>query len=533
MAELGVPPNSLPQGFLYHYPGFYNPSQPQDTASQDGSRTNPSSPSLTNSIPGLRRQIHRASNASDTGSLRSHSQPPRGVAQQVIPVGYQSVPQFFDPAAATFAGYPIARSTPQDAPVPQMVSDAQHTPYANHLEPTLPEAPVAAPQNSPPKEYGGYYVAEQPQPRQLQDYVVGPIPSFSELAQRRRRVSPEITQPFLNTALRRVSRSPSPLGGHMRSYSTGVKEPTLPTNEQRKARIDSVRPPMDNGPIIVNGSYPTPPREPRMRSDTIESLPPDLSNAPGLGIFTNHQAIHQINELQARQQMVLEEMQRQKAVAVETMAPAIANGSTKSSPSVEPNGLTRVPSEGQQPFPSFPEGWINYEASNGQKKNHVEELSPKRTLPPQWRTAAYANSLPSLDTSNAPRAHPQEVQSATLPLLSPVFETRTPSPTASRSNDLSKLINGVKAQAKDNNQQHRRASHTPPSNTNKENRNGQQKSRAQGTENGSRSAGANNNGPWQQQPPNHKGKKKQRKKATEQKTTGEPVPTNAADRKGG
>jgi hypothetical protein len=534
LAELGIPPSTFPPGFLYQYPGYYSAAQSQDTASQDGSRTNPSSPSLSSSIPGLRRQIHRASNASDTGSLRSHSQPPRGVAPQPIPVGFQTGPQYFDPNTATFAGYPIARSTPQDIPVPQLTSDAQYSPLSGHPEPAIPEAPAPHLENSAPKEFVSYYAAEQPQPRQLQDYVVGPIPTFSELAQRRRRVSPEITQPLLNTALRRVSRSPSPLGGHMRSYSTGVHEPNLPTNDQRKARVDSVRPPMDSGPVIVNGSYPTPPREPRIRSDTIESLPPDLSKTSGLGIFSNQQAVHQINELQARQQLVLEEMQRQKAAAVEAMSPAIVNGSTKHSSPVDTNGLMRVPSEGQQPFPALPEGWMNYEASNGQSNVQGEDISPKRTVPPQWRPAVYTNGLPSLDTSNPQRLPPQEIKSATLPLLSPVFETRTPSPTASRSTDVSKLTNGTKAQAKDNNQQHRRASHTPPSNHSKENRSGQQKGKAQGNDNGSKSAGANNNIPWQQ-PSNRSSRahKNKKKKATEQKATGEPLPANAADRKGG
>jgi len=534
MTELGIPSNSLPQGFLYQYPGIWHPSQGPDSSSQDGSRTNPSSPSMTNSIPGLRRQIHRASNASDTGSLRSHSQPPRGGVPQPIPVGYPGMPQFFDPTTATFAGYPIARSTPQDSLAPQPTSDAQRSPLSNPPEPVKPEASKEPIEKATPKEYVGYYVSEPPQPRQLQDYVVGPIPSFSELAQRRRRVSPEITQPLLNTALRRVSRSPSPLGGHMRSYSIGVQDPNVHNNEQRKARVDTVRPPLDNGPIIVNGSFPTPPREPRMRSDTIESLPPDLSKVSGLGIFAaNQQAMHQINELQARQQLVYEEMQRQKAAAIESMSPAIVNGSTKSSPSVESNGLSRVPSGGQQPFPALPEGWMNYEASNGQHANHVEELSPKRTLPPQWRTPAYTNGLPSLDTSNAPRAHPQEIKSATLPLLSPVFETRTPSPTASRSNDLNKLANGAKGHAKDNNQ-HRRASHTPPTNPGRENRNGQQKSKAQQAhDSGSRSAGTTNNSPWQQTATRKKTGNKKKNKAPEQKTTGEPLPANASERKGG
>jgi hypothetical protein len=534
LAELGIPPSTFPPGFLYQYPGYYNAAQSQDTASQDGSRTNPSSPSLSSSIPGLRRQIHRASNASDTGSLRSHSQPPRGVAPQPVPVGYQTGPQYFDPTTATFAGYPIARSTPQDIPVPHLTSDAQYSPLSgNHPEPVMPEAPPPQPENSASKEFAGYHAAEQPQPRQLQDYVVGPIPSFSELVQRRRRVSPEITQPLLNTALRRVSRSPSPLGGHMRSYSTGVQEPNVPVNDQRKARVDSVRPPMDSGPVIVNGSYPTPPREPRIRSDTIESLPPDLSKTPGLGIFSNQQAMHQINELQARQQIVLEEMQRQKAAAVEAMSPAIVNGSTKNSSPADTNGLTRVPSEGQQPFPALPEGWMNYETTNGQNNIQSEDISPKRTGPPQWRAAVYSNGLPSLDTSNSQRLPPQEIKSATLPLLSPVFETRTPSPTASRSTDVSKLTNGTKAQAKDNNQQHRRASHTSPSNASKENRSGQQKGKAQGNENGNKSAGTNNNNSWQQTSNRNRTHKNKKKKTTEQKATGEPLPVNAADRKGG
>lgn len=520
LAEMGIPPNALPQGFLYHYPAFYNPSQP-DASSQDGSRTNPSSPSLSNSLPGIRRSVHRTSNASETGSLRSHSQPPRGIAQQPIIVGYPQMPQFFDPA---MLGYPMPRPT-QDTSPTQPASEPQYSPTSN---PPEPAPTLAAPsEQNIPKEYVSYHVADQPQARSLQDYAVSQIPSFSELAQRRRRVSPEITQPLLNTALRRVSRSPSPLGGHVRSYSTGVTSPSVPIHEQRKARVDSVRPPVDNGPMIVNGSFPTPTRP---RSDTVDVISPDLPNVSPLGIYVNNQAIHQIQELQTRQQFVLEEMQRQKAA--EMVAPAIANGSTTSSPSVEANGLTRVPSEGNQPFPTLPDGLMNYEASNGQHANRAEEISPTHTLPPQWRTPAYANGLPSLDTANAPRANPQEIKSATLPLLSPVFETRTPSPTASRSSDLSKLINGTKTHTKESSQQHRRASHTPPNN-NKENRNGQQKGNPQRHEGGNKSnAGSNSSVPWQNPPSRRKGKNK-KTKAPEQKTTGEPLPANAAERKGG
>ena len=520
LAELGIPPNALPQGFLYHYPGYYNPSTQDPSGSQDGPRTNPSSPSLSNSLPGVRRGIHRVSNASETNSSRSHSQPPRGMAQQPVIVGYPPMPQFIDPS--TFAGYPIARSTQEGSPTPA-VQEPQSI-----AQPTMPE-PVLPVETSISTDTTENNVAEKQQARSLQDYAVSQIPSFSELAQRRRRVSPEVTQPLLNTAFRRMSRSPSPLGGHMRSYSTGVNQPKVPVVEQRQARLDTLRPPVDNGPIIVNGSFPM---QPRHRSDTAEAIPPEMANVSALGMYANNQAIHQINELQARQRMVLEEMQRQKAA--ENMGPQIANGSMRSSPPVDPNGLTRVPSGCQQPFPALPEGWMNYDPSNGQHESRSEDVSPTRTMPSPWRTAAYSNGLPALETSNTPRNHPQEIKSATLPLLSPVFETRTPSPTASRTSDLTKLVNGHKAHAKENIQQHRRPSNPLPMNGNKDNRNGQSKSN-QSNERGHKSnAGNNNSIPWQQQPSsrNKKGKNK-KNKALEQKLTGEPMPVNAADRKGG
>jgi hypothetical protein len=265
-----------------------------------------------------------------------------------------------------------------------------------------------------------------------------------------------------------------------------------------------------------------------------------LSQQNGLGIYSNQQTMQQINELQARQQLVLEELQRQNAVTSEALAPAIVNGSTKAASPVETNELMRVPSEGQQPFPALPEGWMNHDASNGHHSNQVEEISPKRTLPPQWRTAAYGNGLPSLDTSNPQRLPPQEVKSATLPLLSPVFETRTPSPTASRSNDASKLANGTKVPSKDSGQQHRRASQPQPAHANKENRGGQQKGKAPGSEHGNKSTGTSNNSnnhsssnSWQQPSSRNRNGKGKKKKATEQKTSGEQLPTNAADRKGG
>lgn len=329
----------------------------------------------------------------------------------------------------------------------------------------------------------------------------------------------------------------------MRSYSGGVAQPSdaTTTTEQRKSNADSVRPaPIDNGPVIVNGSFPT---QPRSRVDTFDTALPEMPPQDPLGMYADDQAIHQIQQLQARQQLVLQEMQRQKGA--EDIGPQIVNGSMNGHPPADLVGMQHVSSENQQPFPAIGDAWVNYDIPNGHHGDRVEDISPTRMVPhPQWSAPAYTNGLPPLETSNVQRSHPQEPKSATVPLLSPVFETRTPSPTATRSTDLGKIVNsnnnGHKAQAKSQTQQqqHRRASLTGGSNGNghgnsKESRNGQQQKTPQSNERTNKSsAGGSSPGSWQQQAPRKKGKNK-KPRAPEQKAAGEPLPANAADRKGG
>ncbi|PSN74048.1 hypothetical protein BS50DRAFT_627414 [Corynespora cassiicola Philippines] len=527
LADLSLPANAgLPQGFLYHYPGFFDPSQGNTAAAQDASRTNPSSPSLANSVPGLRRGAHRASNASDSGSIRSQSQPARAGAQQPVVAGYAPMPYYDPTTAATFAGYPIARST-QEIPNSQPTADPQYSPLSGYPE------PVPGAEHGTPKEYVGYSFAEQPPARSLQEYTPQQIPSYTELAQRRRRVSSEITQPLLNTALRRVSRSPSPLGGHVRSYSTGIAAQQGQNSQHRKDRIDSTHPAVDNGPVIVNGSFPSQPLPSRPRSDTVESVSPaDTTNPSPLGIYLNNQDQSRMSNVE-QQRLIVEELQRQKAEIIQA---SIANGSIKEGPMADMSNLARVPSASQQTFTNLPEGWINYDSSGGDQGNHSDDVSPTRVQPQQhWRPAPYTNGLNPLDTMNAPRAPPQEIKSAGLPLLSPVFETRTPSPTVTRQPEPSKLANGLKPQGKENNNaQPRRSSHTPASAPKENNQRNQHKSPAQGNDKGGKaSAGNNSPNTWQQSHGKRKKKGKPGNKSTDTKPAGEPLPANVADRKGG
>lgn len=524
LAEAGIPANAMPQGFLYHYPAFFDSSQ--GSAVADGPRTNPSSPSLPHSMPGPRRQAHRASNASETGSMRSQSQPARGMPQNAVIAGYPPVPQFFDPSLV--AGYPIARSTPE-APASQAsqaTTDTPYSPVVGYLE-TGPPA-----ETSVPREYVSYYGDEQTPSRSLQDYTVPQIPSFTELAQRRRRVSSEITQPLLNTALRRVSRSPSPLGGHVRSYSTNV---TGQAAEPRRERTDSARPPGDSGPVIVNGSFPQQPREPRSRSDTIDSFQSiDTASSANLGVFTD-QDLYRNASHEQRQALVLEEMQRQRGE--NGTGSTFSNGSINGVSPVDMNGLSRVPSGNQQYYPMLPEAWMNYELGNGRRANQTEDISPTKVQPAQWRNTPYNNGLATLDTLNTPRAPPQEIKSATLPLLSPVFETRTPSPAAAnRQVEGGKAVNGVKSQSKENMHQARRASHSVAQTSNNKDNGKQHQQAKNGSQPNDKNSKQNaGNNTWQHQGSSRskKRKGKQGNKSNDSKTSGEPLPANAADRKGG
>jgi hypothetical protein len=527
LSEPGIQSNTLYQQYLYHYPNVYDPAYQSGSVSQDAPRTNPSSPSLNSSV--LRRSVHRSSNASETASIRSQSQPARVVPQPNLIPGYAPMPQYLDPSHYT--AYAIPRST-------QELSPTLHPSATSYSSvPAYTESAVLSDQSTP-KEYVGYYVAEQPQARpQLQEYSVAQmqIPSYNELIERRRRVSQEVTQPLLNTAMRRLSRSPSPLSGHSRSYSTGVTPPPGATS-QRKGHTDPSRPLENSGPVVVNGSLPIRPRESGRGSEAAEPFPTlDPSDTPALGIYVGHHVGDSYQMSSPEQHQQYEELRRQDLV--ELANSTVMNGSRDEVSPFELNGLTRVSSGGNQSFPTL-ERWPSSEPVTSDTSRGSPEESPARAQAPQWQPVSYTNGVGRIDTNNAPRPPPQEIKSAGLPLLSPVFEARTPSPTASRHNDAHKLQNGAKSQSKENNHhQRRRASHTQApalkEDSKDSGRGNHQRGHASNDRGGKPNVGSSsgNAGSWQSS------KKSKRKKAGnkggEQKPAGEPLPANAAERKGG
>ncbi|KAK5118372.1 hypothetical protein LTR62_002886 [Meristemomyces frigidus] len=263
---LDNPPQTAPllPGYLYHYPARYPPPSPMSQArSREGTNTNPSSPQLTAATPAqLRRQVHRASFTDGTSSsARSQSQPGRSLPHPLA-LQQQAHPGY-DVSGVIPASYHNVRSNQAYA-----AQAALHLQQYGHI-PGL-HLSTSALDSAMPKEYVGYGVGSPQFGAQYavagQQMQVPPMTLRDPPPSRQRRVTPDLQLPVLNG--RHTSRSPSPLG-HLRSYSTAqdlrsraqaqadmmgsptTYEPTTPFPALSSAPIDM------GGPLIVNGSTPS------------------------------------------------------------------------------------------------------------------------------------------------------------------------------------------------------------------------------------------------------------------------------------
>ncbi|TKA77954.1 hypothetical protein B0A55_05795 [Friedmanniomyces simplex] len=378
---LDNPPQTAPllPGYLYHYPARYPPPSPMSQArSREGTNTNPSSPSLMAAAPALRRQVHRASiTDGSSSSARSQSQPGRSIPhllalQQQVHPGY-------DVSGAISSSYQNMRSNQIYMPSGQAGLQMQYAPPL----PTLHSVNGAA-ESAMPKEYMGYAISPQfgpqyaTQPQQMQ---VPPM-TLRDPPQRQRRVTPDLGPPVPNG--KHSTRSPSPLG-HLRSYSTisdlrsrsqAAEVLQSPIRYEMNLPAPMPPPPIESdigGPFIVNGS--TPPVLPRP-AESVNSIPagaqPELLNG----------ALDQ-------------ELSRMRSLPLRT-----TNLDRYGIPA-RVDTVERLPSP-QRNSPSV-------RAKQGPRLS----LSPNGTSP-------VLNGLPEAFHDPPP---------LTAPLLSPVAELRTPSPT--------------------------------------------------------------------------------------------------------
>ncbi|KAK5128045.1 hypothetical protein LTR85_005162 [Meristemomyces frigidus] len=495
---LDNPPQTAPllPGYLYHYPARYPPPSPMSqTRSREGTSTNPSSPSLISAVPALRRQIHRASVPDGSSSSnRSQSQPGRSLPHPLTL--QQHAHPGYDVSGAIPAQYQNLRYMPGQPglQVPYSPMTAMHAVNGTN---------GASVESAMPKEYVGYYVGQSPSlgpqqyatsnPMQMQ---MPPMTLRDPPPQRQRRVTPDLMPPMPNG--RHNSRSPSPLG-HLRSYSTiadlrpraQAEALQSPSSYETPIMEPPVLPtvPVDlGGPLIVNGSTPS-------------SAPKSAGRANGVPA---------------------------------TAQPEVVNGSYD-------GDLSRVR--------SLPFRTAHLEhAQDGPERLEVADRtppSPQISASPRMKAGPKLSLSPN-GTPHVPNGLSEHFHDLplTAPLLSPVAELRTPSPTQAHAFDKheSPQVNGfmkatMLAKAK---QAGRDENDTPPAAETKHERKGSAPNPAAGrparsptalTPTSTLNATATRN-EWQQA--TRKGHKKSKSTVAPAKNPqGQPIPVNEFERKGG
>lgn len=253
----------FPVPSLYQYAARYPPPPQMSQARprDGGTSTNPSSPSMTSAVPALQRQVHRNTvQEGATSSVRSQSQPGRSLPSRLM-MQQQMLPAY-DPAGVFSTHYSNGRPPPQ---LPQILPQGQ-------LGMNMSYSPLSSSYSSSqsmdcatPKEYVGYYVGQSPmlgpQYANSNQPQMAPMTLQNPPAQRPRRVTPDLMPPRMNG--RHTSRSPSPLG-RWRSLSNTARSLAVqsdvlesPLEYQQpvvRASEADIALPNFGGPLIVNGS---------------------------------------------------------------------------------------------------------------------------------------------------------------------------------------------------------------------------------------------------------------------------------------
>jgi len=218
--------NSQPRmyfGANYVNPSFFQGMPYQSSAemgqpmtqsvSQDGARTNPSSPSLATAMPsGTRRGLQRSSvpNGGSSGNIRSQSQPARDPRTNP---GTVYVTQYID----SNTGRPVLIPAPEQG-------------FSIRPDMPMPQMPMPSMLGDNRKEYVGYFLQSE---NSVSPQTIHPRPnanlrrsSHTDLANRRDRGGRDL-QPLVFSSGRHLSRSPSPQG-HSRQFSAPLRSAPLP-----------------------------------------------------------------------------------------------------------------------------------------------------------------------------------------------------------------------------------------------------------------------------------------------------------------
>lgn len=398
----------------YFYPVPFQ--APPIYGQQGSSSTYPSSPSMPPAMPELRRSLHRSSVTSGSGpanavpnsSMRSHSQPAARTA--LSPLAFQ---------------YSMHGMPPyQQVPLSNGIPPHQSSPNDNG-ENTFDTESTKSNAESPPisgleKDYKGYglngSIIYQNPLESIANVPVSTSPSH-------RRVSTDQYPQAILERLRRVSRSPSPLGRD-RGYSAGNGSAVgaygaLPHSMSN----GNIRALNDQAPLIVNGSYSIPVS--RVSSTTSGSSSDDqYHDALAASIDSLYLTPTGSAERGQLEAVGLGVSVQPKNGSEETMVNL--NGSPSRMSETEARPPLQAIATALGPIPTL---------SASRQSSSPGSLSPGSVTPDQSSPNPRARSSRPQGGAVSPidlGLKRSDSLRETVSHLSPVYETRSPSPTASR-----------------------------------------------------------------------------------------------------
>ncbi|KAK3940605.1 Poly(A) RNA polymerase cid13 [Diplogelasinospora grovesii] len=237
-------PSPIQQQAAYYHPGFTTyPSSPSTGAATAGGasefRRSPHRNTVTGETGGL---------AGGVGTLRSQSQPASRTA--TMPAS-QSKSGYAESGQIQGGASVFQQRHMKGVPVPSFVADEV-------ADAEFDDAPVKSLSESSTEDevprYIGYYVNESSSPVGKANGFPGAVPSFGDLVEssqgRRRLSTDQMPQSILDRRMKRTSRSPSPLG-HARAFSVGTNSAPLASApfQPSSSRLGPNR-----APLVVNGS---------------------------------------------------------------------------------------------------------------------------------------------------------------------------------------------------------------------------------------------------------------------------------------
>lgn len=413
------PPMSAPlqQAHLFYpYPMLPSPVGPVHAV-----HTNPSSPSMKPVQPELRRSANRSNTVNEVSgaNLRSHSQPARP---------YQIGSALPNPHALLLNGYNLHQLRRQQQPNLYQQYEAQgrlrNPDISFRYDPRYEE--------HMPKEYVGYYVDDSPPPRRRPgDVSLARNHAYNEQAYN------IMTAPDGLGRFHGPSRSPSPSPAvPSRDRSTSVRSadsaPPAPIFVDKTASSSSLR---TSGPIIVDGSDAWYSTDYQRGADVSR---PEGSFSQVSSIGSTAAVAEGISRRSGRSETIVSESGQHQPSWPLTPAEFRLFLDGRRSPNNESHRRPYPQVNGTAPAPAT----MRYTTVNGNGLGLSSQVSQSQSpvLSPHGdlvnenndRLMAVSADKPRLE---APKATQDQPLKAALPLLSPVREVRTPSPTAHRKED--------------------------------------------------------------------------------------------------